>query len=90
MPLDGGGLLPPDAEVPGREDLGTERRPVVLAQEHLLWQPLHHPGGGSGGQGSAWARPCSGVGSPGQPQGQAWTLAWLGSGVGIQEWWLCP
>lgn len=25
MPLDGGGLLPPDAEVPGREDLCTER-----------------------------------------------------------------
>ena len=46
MLLDGGCLLPLDAEVPGREDLGAERRPVVLAQEHLLWQPLHHPGGG--------------------------------------------
>lgn len=57
MPLDGGGLLPPDAEVPGREDLCTERRPIVLAQEHLLWQPLHHPGGGGGGQGSALAQP---------------------------------
>lgn len=75
MSLYGGGLLAPDAKVPGGEDLCTERRPVVLAQEHLLWQPLHHPAGGGGGQGSALAQPWSDVGSPRQPQGQAGTLA---------------
>lgn len=52
--FDAGRFFPLDTEVPGGEDLGTERRPVVLAQEQLLGQPLHHPGG-AGGQG-LWGR----------------------------------